>query len=137
MKKFFIVLLLLFNLITLSGQTYQTTMYKTWELIGTPSWTTTSFYYCVTRSAYKINGYWIFDVYFTSNSYTWDYYSGVSHWRYVQLDGCIIYYDRQPSNYGVPLSFSFIKDFNPSPLRWATTNPNPTIHITWSKYYTL
>jgi hypothetical protein len=138
MRKFlFILLISLFSFLKSDAQQYRTVMYKNWVLVGTPSWTTPSFYYCVTRSAYQINGYWRFDVYFTSNTYTWDYYNNRSQWRYVQMEGCKVYWDGQMGNYGHTTSFSFIKDYAPPALSWATKNATPTFKIYWNRYYTL
>lgn len=138
MKKFlFILLFALMSVFTAEAQNYQYSMYKGWQLVGKASWTTPSFYYCVTRSNYTIDGRWRFDVWFTSNTYTWDYYNNRSVWRYVQMDGCKVYWDGQMGNYGHATSFSFIKDYRVPALSWATTNPNPTFKIYWNRFYTL
>jgi hypothetical protein len=145
MKKFlFVLLMALMPIIGVQTkgqqqeiQTYQSTrqMYINWTLVGEPSWTTPSFYYCVTRIYY--NGYYYFDVWFTSNAYTWDYYNNQSSWRYVYMDGLKMTYDGYYVNSGYPVSFSFIKDYNPPSTRWVTTNPNPKVKLYWNKYYKL
>lgn len=140
MKKLLLILMLsIFTIPLVNGQvTYPTTMYRNWTLVGTPSWTTTSFYYCVTRSTYpNANGQYFYDVWFTSNTYTWDYYNNRSQWRYVQINGCKVIFNGRYSNGGVPISFSFIQNYTPTPLRFISTSRNPSFKIYWDKYYTL
>lgn len=138
MKKIVLMfLLMLFSFNNINAYEPPASIYINWTLIGKPSWTTPSFYYCVTRSSLQIDGYYYFHIFFTSNTYTWDYYRGVSSWRYVQMDDCKVSYDGYLVNRGVPVSFSFIKNFCPESLSWRTTNPNPIFKIYWYNYYTL
>jgi hypothetical protein len=138
MKKFLLILAItLISLFKVNGQTYQTEMYIGWQLVGTPSWTSPSFYYCVTRSQYPIQGRYYFDVYFTSNAYTWDRYNNRKTWRYVYMDNLKMTWDGYYGNYGKSISFSFIENYAPQQLRWTTSNKTPLVKLYWNSYKTL
>jgi len=138
MKKFLFILL--FTLLPFLGNTqsgYQTQIHVNWQVVGQASWTTPSWFYCITRSVYKYNGYYYYDVWFTSNSYTWDSYYGKSQWRYTQLEGVKMKFDGLYLNSGYPMSFSFIQNYRPHVFQYASRNPSAKYNISWTNYYAL
>jgi hypothetical protein len=139
MKKLIIVLMLWLGCFSLvKAQSYSTQMYIDWTLVGQPSWTTPSWFYCVTRSTHPDNNgrYW-FDVWFMSNTYIWDYQNNRQSWRYVQISNCKVSFDGTVVNYGKGVDISFREGYTPSPLRGITRNKHPKIKFYWDKYYTL
>ena len=141
MKKLLIVLMLWLGCFIQSkaqSVDYVTTSYIGWSLIGQPSWTVPSWYYCVTRSTYPDpNGNYWFDVWFYSNTYMWDYQNNTKSWRFVQLVDCKITYDGYYANYGKGVDISFRQSYTPNTIRFVTRNKNPQVRIYWGRYYTL
>ena len=143
MRKLLLILSLMFGLLVLPTETraqvdYPIDGYIGWTKVGLDGYDNCSWFYCVSRSKYPNSyGYYWYDVWFTSNSYTYDYYSGQAVWRYVQMDGCKVYFNGIASNNGNPISFSFINNYTPNALRYKSKEIYPTFKIYWNSYYKL
>jgi hypothetical protein len=143
MKKLLLILILMFGFLITPMESkaqvdYPIDNYISWTKVGTDGYDYCSWFYCVTRSRYPNSyGYYWYDVWFTSNSYTYDYYTGQAVWRYVQIDNCKVYFSGTPSNNGSSISFSFINNYTPNALRFKSKSLRPLFKIYWGNYFKL
>jgi hypothetical protein len=143
MKKLLLILSFMLGFLVIPMESkaqveYPIDSYIGWSKVGVAGYGNTSWFYCVTRSKYSnSSGYYWYDVWFTSNSYIYDEYSGQSLWRYVQIDKCRATFNGISSNDGNTISFSFINNYTPNALRFKSKTLNPTFKMYWGNYYKL
>jgi len=137
MKKIIFLILIVLSTFSYSQSKYETIKYIDWGKSNSGYWTEHNSYavyndfdWCVTRSKYKIGGYYYFDFWFYSQSYYWDgqspsYTSTNIRDVSVYFDNIFILSDNST------LGISFYDVTNPSQLRIKAVNPTPYIIIKW------
>lgn len=146
MKKIFLLFLLLFNFVILTqgqnnqfkGQqqyyqenSYETEVYLNWVLSNEGGYGKPSFYWLITRSKYKFEDYYLFDVWFYSNSYVWDYYLKQPVWVYTYVsDIYVLLYGEYVNK--EPVWVTFQDKFTYNGLRFYSINKNPRVNLIYS-----
>jgi len=108
-------------------QVYDVEQYSEWKLSNPGGYNIPSFYWCITRSIYKFNGQYIFDVWFYSNSYVLDYY-GNSVWTYTYVNNIYVIVNGQYIN-KEPVWVTFQNKFTYDGLKFYSINKFPRVRL--------
>lgn len=104
--------------------------YTSNNLYGTPGWGSSSFYWGVTKSEFRDKeGYYMYRVWFLSNSYIWDYSTESSIWKYNYVTNVRVYLNNALIS-GSDDGFSFRELYSAGHLSFRSRIPNP--HIAFS-----
>lgn len=118
---------------------YETQVYVPWKKSGSGYWldhgtyyTYNDFSFMVSRSKYKIGGYYYYDIWFYSESYYWDgqnadYTSTNIKNVYVYVNGNLVTYNENS------LGITFFDETAPHSLRFTTTSTSPKVWVTWKE----
>lgn len=103
---------------------YQTVTYTDWQLSNKGCYGCPSFYWKTSRSSTKINGYWKYDLWFSSNSY---YQNGILSSTYVNgitlnVDGYLV-----TSNIWLIFKDTYTNQL----LSFYSVNYQPIIYLSW------
>ncbi|MEK6932765.1 MAG: hypothetical protein AABW56_03135 [Nanoarchaeota archaeon] len=146
MKKLLLILLTLFISFNISkGQnnqlknqiqqqyhqqnnTYETEVYIDWKLSNEGGYGIPSFFWLITRSRQTYNGYYLFDVWFYSNSYLWDYYSNQPIWSYTYVNNIYLLLYGEYAN-KEPVWVTFQGKFTYNGLRFYSMNKFPRVNL--------
>lgn len=139
--KILIVILSLF-VSTASGQTKGVYDYITyinwtpshsgyWQQMNDGTYARSDFQWAVSRSTNMIDGYYIYDIWFVSNSYLWNYMTNTpGQWVSVKINNINVKADGDPvSSVGWVLCN---ESYSPSALKFISKNPNAYVRIYWS-----
>ena len=149
MKKIFSLFLLIFNFVIITqGQnnqfkeqqqqyylqedTYETEVYIDWVLSNKGGYDIPSFYWLITRSKNKFEGYYVFDVWFYSNSYNWDFYLQQPVWVYTYVSNVFVLLYGEYIN-KEPVWVTFQDKFTYKELRFYSINKNPRVNLTYDR----
>lgn len=118
---------------TVNQEYYDTEWYITWKLSNVGDWGVPSFYWGVSRSKEKTSeGYYIFDIWFYSNSYIWDYENSESKWVSTYVEGIYVACNGTYVN-SQPVWVTFREAYAYEGLRFYLKQHNPDIRLLWSK----
>ena len=146
MKKLLFIFLFSFGFINLTesqnnqfkGQQYyqeniyETEIYIDWILSNEGGYDIPSFYWSITRSKQTYEKYYIFDVWFYSNSYLWDYYSGQPIWTYTFVNNIyVLLYGKYVNK--KPVWVTFQDKFTYSGLKFYSVNKFPKVDLIYDK----
>ena len=143
MKKLFLLLLIFIFPLFLKGQSnqlyrqqeeqqnyYETEVYIDWKLSTPGGWSVPSFYWCITRSKYEINSYYVFDIWFYSNSYVWDYLNQTGIWKSTYIDEIYLFIDGKQLNKN-SVWVTFQNKFSYDGLRFYNIDKDPKVYLKW------
>jgi len=108
--------------------TYDVELYSDWKLSNPGGHDIPSFYWCITRSKQLYNGNYIFDIWFYSNSYILDYYTGQSLWSYTYVSGIYVIVNGKYIN-KEPVWVTFQDKFTYEGLRIYSINKFPKVRL--------
>ena len=106
---------------------YATVTYIPWQQEGQVCYGCPSFYWSVTKSVLPTpGGYYVYDVWFASNSWLWDYTTNQGVWTSTYVSGIQVTCDGYFTRTDQPW-LTFKEKFAPTMMRFYSRNETPLI----------
>lgn len=132
MKKLLLILLVLFSFVEdTKSQDYETIVYKDWVL-STNGTNDESFYWAITRSQISYKGHYIYDLWFYSNTYSYNYNTGIYDWNFTYVNNIYVLVNGEYVT-KIPSWVSFKDKFTYDGLRFYHTSLTPNVNLIYDK----